>query len=98
MNLIVITVVLSVLVILGSVGVLGVLLQEKPSETVELTEAGNEILTIAGIELPDAVSDQLGIVGFSNKKVRKTTSVFLTSSFGKELSSKSDLHVSFCLL
>ena len=98
----------SILVIIGSAGLLGAAASIRPyePETEAAEEAGDSGNTvnpqeeaaaaqgqrwqIAGVKLPDRVSDIINIVELSREKIRKTTGAFLTKSFGDPLAPRSN--------
>ena len=103
----------SILVIIGSAGLLGAAASIRPyePETEAAEEAGDSGNTvnpqeeaaaaqgqrwqIAGVKLPDRVSDIINIVELSREKIRKTTGAFLTKSFGDPLAPRSNWDVGF---
>lgn len=50
---------------------------------------------IAGVKLPDKVSDMINIVKLSGEKIKKTTGAFLTKSFGDPLAPRSNWKIGF---
>lgn len=101
------------LVIMGSVGLLGIAASIRPYEvettvTEELADPGSSLerqeeampaqpqrWQIAGVKLPDRVSDIINTVKLSGEKIKKTAGAFLTKSFGDPLAPRSNWDVGF---
>ncbi len=93
---------LCALVILGSVAIVGTVCILKPYEHVteetQIEEQQAEVIqswSVAGVKLPDAVSNQINIAKISREKVKKTIGSFVTSVFGTAMASKSNWDLPF---
>lgn len=90
------------LVVLGSIFLLGIVLSIKPYETAtedvaieQQQETEMERWSIAGVKLPDSVSNQINVVKLSKEKVVKTFGAFITTVFGTPLASRSNWDLPF---
>ena len=93
------------LVMIGSIALLGAIYSIEPGETAILqnndsvtadTEASAiQQWSIAGLELPDAISNLINSVDLSKEKANDTLGRFVTKSFGADLASRSNLSIAF---
>lgn len=101
---------LYILVFSGSIGVIGIAASIKPyaPEIVSVQDTSAELVestltsdvqtqqwAIAGIKLPDQMSDMINIVKLSRTKIKKTMGAFLTKSFGDPLAPRSNWALPF---
>lgn len=91
------------LVVLGSVAVIGIICSIKPYEhtqeeiVIEEQQINDDMerWSIAGIKLPDGISNQINLVQLSAEKVKKSFGSFVTTVFGSPLASRSNWSLAF---
>lgn len=91
-----VTVILCILILLGSAGAIGAL-KQMHREQITVEETGTEEVQykIGSMKMPQSLTNYMEINAVSMKKVKKTMSSFLTSAFGTPMNGKSNLKVAF---
>lgn len=93
------TVVLCVLVVVGTAGIIGLVSEIKSVEKTAVSEDGQEYVVtsyeLMGKELPQGASNWIDTYTINAVKAKETMKSFLTNSVGNRLTSRSDLKLAF---